>query len=65
LSEFYTLVDSKIDYTDFFRVTGHSNPNVRVLEIGAGTGVSTQSALKGLSSMYGEKMYSSYWYVKP
>lgn len=61
LTDFYTLVDSKIDYRDFFVVSGHSNPNVRVLEIGAGTGVSTQSALEGLSSAYGEKMYSSYW----
>jgi hypothetical protein len=61
LTEFYTLVDSKIDYREFFVVSGHSNPNLRVLEIGAGTGVSTQSALEGLSSTYGEKMYSRYW----
>ena len=60
LTNFYGLVDSKIDYKDFFVSSGHSNPNLRILEIGAGTGVTTQVALDGLTSSYGEKMYSKY-----
>jgi phospholipid N-methyltransferase len=41
----------------------HSNPTLRILEIGAGTGSITATILKHLKSPYGERMYSKYTYT--
>ncbi|WYZ36126.1 hypothetical protein EsH8_XI_000009 [Colletotrichum jinshuiense] len=47
----------------FLSLIGHKKPNLRVLEIGAGTGGATASTLRGLTSAHGERMYQSYTYT--
>lgn len=39
---------------------GHVNPNMRVLEIGAGTGAATRAAMKALAGPNGIKRYADY-----
>lgn len=53
------------DYADFFRLLAHSKPNMKILEIGAGTGGMTATILPVLknSSPRGERMYGSYTYT--
>lgn len=53
------------DYADFFRLLAHSKPNMKILEIGAGTGGMTATVLPVLksSSPRGERMYGSYTYT--
>ena len=48
------------DYRPFLRLLGHRTPHMRILEIGAGTGSSTDMMLQGLVSEYGDRLYSSY-----
>ncbi|KAL0934958.1 polyketide synthase [Colletotrichum truncatum] len=47
----------------FLSLIGHKKPNLRVLEIGAGTGGATASTLRSLTSAQGERMYQSYTYT--
>lgn len=47
LTQVYIATDA-CDRSDFIRHLAHSKPNLRVLEIGAGTGASTMSMLKHL-----------------
>ncbi|KAH6869068.1 KR domain-containing protein [Thelonectria olida] len=49
--------------TRFFQSLGHSKPNMRVLEIGAGTGGTTSLLLEGLVSPNGQPLYQSYTYT--
>lgn len=65
LTNYYDFFESRTDSIDFFTVAGHSNPILRVLEIGAGTGGGTSVILKGLTRGGGgcERMYSSYTYT--
>ncbi|KAL8695116.1 MAG: hypothetical protein Q9224_003449 [Gallowayella concinna] len=51
------------DHADFFEMLGHYTPNMRILEIGAGTGGTTNTILPHLKSAYGERMYGSYTYT--
>lgn len=51
------------DYGLFFKSLGHTKPTLRVLEIGAGTGGTTGAVLDGLTSSFGERMYSKYTYT--
>lgn len=52
--------DDKWDYSPFLRLLSHHKPHLRVLEIGAGTGGTTDLILKGLHSDSGERMFHSY-----
>lgn len=52
-----------LDYKEYFALLGHSNPTVRILEIGAGTGGMTAVILKSLQSRLGDRMYSTYAYT--
>ncbi|KAK5991578.1 Highly reducing polyketide synthase gloL [Cladobotryum mycophilum] len=45
---------------EFFQLCAHSKPQMKVLEIGAGTGATTTIALKSLLSQNGTRMYSQY-----
>lgn len=45
---------------EFLSLLGHSNPNMRILEIGAGTGAFTSIILEGLKAPAGGMMYSEY-----
>lgn len=51
------------DYRDLLRLVAHKKPNLKVLEIGAGTGATTATILPALWSNYGERMYSLYTYT--
>ena len=59
--EFCAVTDS-LEYADAVALLGHSNPVMRVLEVGAGTGGTTRKILQALTSSNGERLYSSYTY---
>ena len=48
------------DLSPFLHLLRHSKPNMKVLEIGAGTGAATSIILDGLVNSSGERMYSTY-----
>lgn len=54
LTEDKVLVDiynaTAFDYSDFIRCLSHSRPTLRVLEVGAGTGGTSELVFKGLSA---------------
>ena len=51
------------DNSEFFDLLGHYRPDMKILEIGAGTGGTTSTILPQLQSAYGERMYGSYTYT--
>ena len=62
LNKLYDFAD-RWDLNPFLRLLGHSKPNMKVLEIGAGTGATTSIILNGLISPSGDRMYSSYTFT--
>jgi SAM-dependent methyltransferase len=48
------------EYAAFLDLLAHRKPNLKILEIGAGTGGTTATILPVLQSAYGERMYLSY-----
>ena len=62
LNKLYDFAD-RWDLNPFLRLLRHSKPNLKVLEIGAGTGATTSIILNGLVSTSGERMYSSYTFT--
>src|SRR3546814_10604120 len=56
------------EYERYFELLGHSNPCLRILEIGAGTGGTTEGVLKGLtrpdSNGQPLRRYSQYDYTR-
>lgn len=61
LSEFYSV--NSFDSADAIRLIANTNPHLRILEVGAGTGGTTARVLEALTSSYGERMYSHYSYT--
>ena len=51
------------DYAEFFELLGHHKPDLKILEIGAGTGGTTSTILPLLQSAYGERMFGTYKYT--
>ncbi len=51
------------DVSDFFSLTAHYKPKLRILEVGAGTGGTTNTILPKLRSAQGARMYYSYTYT--
>ena len=64
LTQLYTAVDAS-DRSQFLRHLAHAKSNLRVLEVGAGTGASTASMLKdlGLPGPNGLPLYSKYTFT--
>lgn len=62
LHDLYDFMQNS-DYNKFLDLVAHQKPNVKILEIGAGTGGTTATILPVLTSAYGERMYSSYTYT--
>lgn len=60
LAKFYDYFNESSDLSRFFQVLGFNKPQMRVLEIGAGTGGWTAHALRGLTSDLGERLYDEY-----
>lgn len=64
LKDFYDYASERSDLTEFFAAAGRTRPLLRVLEIGAGTGSTTKSALDNLTNGGGaERYYSAYTYT--
>lgn len=61
LADFYEA--ASVDSSDMIRLLANTNPHLRVLEVGAGTGGTTARVLRALTSEYGERLYSSYSYT--
>lgn len=51
------------EFSAFIDLAAHRKPNLRILEIGAGTGGITSTVLPNLRSSYGERMFLSYTYT--
>lgn len=62
LHDLYDFMQNS-DYKALLDLASHRKPNMRILEIGAGTGGTTATILPSLKSEYGERMYSSYVYT--
>ena len=60
LHHFHGAHTQYADWNPFLSLLCHSNPSLRVLEIGAGTGSATAMALELLKSTSGERMYGQY-----
>ncbi|PHH79014.1 hypothetical protein CDD82_2707 [Ophiocordyceps australis] len=59
----WKLFNSRIDYCAWFSLLGHAQPNMRILEIGAGAGGFTGCILPGLVAEHGTRMYSQYMFT--
>lgn len=59
----YGFVQNMWNCRKFFELLGHSKPNLKILEISAGTGGTTVNALRDLATGSGEYMYSEYYYT--
>lgn len=62
LHDLYDFMQNS-DHTTFLHLEAHQKPDIKVLEIGAGTGGTTATVLPALQSAYGERLYSSYSYT--
>ncbi|EQB56385.1 KR domain-containing protein [Colletotrichum gloeosporioides Cg-14] len=63
LQNVYNCLLLDTDSSTLLSLIGHKKPNLRVLEIGAGTGGATASTLRSLTSSRGQRMYQSYTYT--
>lgn len=63
LASIYTFYQDMADFGSFFKLLGHSQPTLRILEVGAGTGGTTSWVLKALQSTEGVRLFSRYDYT--
>jgi SAM-dependent methyltransferase len=63
LQKVYDCLLEDADLSAFMSLVAHKRPNLKVLEIGAGTGGVTATILPALKAAYGEKTYLSYTYT--
>jgi SAM-dependent methyltransferase len=62
LTRFYNFLNM-VNHEQFLQLLGHSNPGLRILEIGAGTGGFTSTVLPALNKPGYGYMYSNYTYT--
>jgi acyl transferase domain-containing protein len=60
MPKFYDWSNNLSDVGDLFQLLAHTKPQLRVLEIGAGTGGATAKTLEKLKSDFGERLYLKY-----
>lgn len=60
LTGIYSWYNDIWEFKDFMQLLGHTQPQLRVLEIGAGTGGLTAKLLEQLKSDFGERLYLKY-----
>lgn len=60
LTEWYNNINQLLDASDFFALSAHAQPNMKILEIGAGTGGTTGHILNALQSENGTRMFAKY-----
>jgi SAM-dependent methyltransferase len=63
LQKVYDFLLEDADLSGFLSLVAHKKPNLRVLEIGAGTGGTTATILPTMRSAHGDKNYLSYTYT--
>jgi acyl transferase domain-containing protein len=63
LAGIYNWMNDIWDVGDLFGLLGHARPQMRVLEIGAGTGGLTAKILEQLRSEFGERLYLQYTFT--
>lgn len=63
LTGIYSWYNEIWDFADFMQLLGHAKPQLRILEIGAGTGGLTAKFLEQLISDFGERLYLKYTYT--
>ena len=63
LAGIYDWMNDIWDVSEFFQLLGHAQPQMRILEIGAGTGGLTAKILKELQSEFGERLYFQYTFT--
>nr|ALQ32976.1 putative polyketide synthase [Fusarium sp. NRRL 25184] len=61
LADIYNVMT--FDYSKFLRILSHTRPTLRILEVGAGTGGTTETILRGLSQIQGLPAYSVYTFT--
>lgn len=59
----YSWYNDFWDFTDFIQLLGHAQPQMKILEIGAGTGGLTSKFLEQLQSDFGERLYLKYTFT--
>lgn len=62
LTRLYNFLNT-VNHEQFLQLLGHSKPNMRILEIGAGTGGFTSTILPALSNQSMGHMFSTYTYT--
>lgn len=62
LTRCYTFLNM-VEHEQFLQLLGHSNPNMRILEIGAGTGGFTSSILSALNKPGFGSMFDTYTFT--
>ena len=60
LKNLYKFYEDMWNCRGFFQSLSHAKPNLRILEIGAGTGGTTAGVLADLTLQSGERMYADY-----
>ncbi|KAK7703237.1 Mycolipanoate synthase [Diaporthe eres] len=63
LTGIYSWYNDIWDFKDFMQTLGHTQPQMRILEIGSGTGGLTAKFLEQLKSDYGERLYLKYTFT--
>ncbi|KAM0212330.1 hypothetical protein ACHAQI_004728 [Fusarium lateritium] len=51
------------DYSNFLRILTHTRPTLRILEVGAGTGGTTETILRSMAHVKGAPAYSVYTFT--
>lgn len=59
----YNWMNDLWDFKDYFQLLGHAQPQMKILEIGAGTGGLTAKILEQLKSDFGERLYLKYTFT--
>ncbi|KAI4098898.1 MAG: hypothetical protein LQ339_006204 [Xanthoria mediterranea] len=59
----HVIAGSHPQLSNIMDCLGHANPNLRILEIGAGTGAATRVAMKALVGSNGIKRYADYTFT--
>ena len=63
LTGIYSWYNDIWDFKDLMQLLGHARPQMRILEIGAGTGGLTAKFLEQLKSDFGERLYLKYTFT--
>ncbi|SCO58404.1 polyketide synthase [Fusarium fujikuroi] len=58
LADLYNVMT--FDYSRFLRILSHTRPTLKILEVGAGTGGTTETILRGLAQVRGLPAYAVY-----